>query len=325
MIRSSFILLFTVIISQLFFISCEKGKKVKFDSTGKINQLLLVMEDSDWKGSLGDTIRKYFASDVMVLPQREPLFTINQIPPEVYDETFFIIRNILMVEKGKEKGIKVLRDPYAKPQVIVKITGKDEKEISDLLKQKADTIIKLFKENDIGVMQSRFREKDLVDDSRIRKNLGISIEIPNTFKEIISNGDFFWYREDLPFGSKNILLYTIPYEPLEKAAARLPAIRDSIGKKYIPGPLPNTWMITEKSFFPVQQKINLNGMEAIESRGLWEIENDYMGGPYINYLISLPDKSKIVVAEGFIYLPSDEKRNLLSELEAILKTIKPVR
>ncbi len=303
--------------------SCETSEKVKFDSTGKINQLLLVMEDKDWKGALGDTVRKYFARDVLVLPQREPLFSINQIAPEVYDETFFILRNILMIEKGAPAGLKVLHDEYAEPQIIVKITGRDNKEISDILNRKADSIIKLFKDNDITVLQSRFRKKDLTDDSKIREMLGITIDLPNSFKKIVEKDGFFWYREDLPFGSKNILLYSVPKQPLESVAERITKIRDSIGKKYIPGPLPETWMVTEKSFAPVQQQLRFNEMQVIESRGLWEVENDYMGGPYLNYIIPLDDK--VVIAEGFIYLPSDEKRNMLTELEAILKTIEPVR
>ncbi len=304
--------------------SCHKSEKVKFESTGKINQLLLVMDNEDWKGSLGDTVRKYFAADVLVLPQREPLFTINQIPPEVYDKNFFILRNILMIEKGDKAGLKLIRDAYAKPQIIVKVTGRNNREISELLAQKAHAVIDSFKKNDLNVLQSRFKKKDLVDDTEIEKTLGISVQIPNTYKKITARDGFFWYREDLPFGSKNLIFYSVPYQNPDSVADRIPQIRDSIGKKFIPGPLPNTWMVTESTFSPVQQKVVINGVETIESRGLWEIKNDYMGGPYLNYLIPLPDKSKIIIAEGFIYLPSENKRNLLTELEAILKTIRPV-
>jgi len=317
---------FSVIFPAIFFLTiwgCSKGEKVKFDSTGKINQLLVVMDDRDWKGALGDTVRKHFAADVMVLPQREPLFSINQIPPEVYDKKFFILRNILHVKRGNKKGIRYIKDAYAQPQLIVEVEGKNLREITDLLNRNAQRIIDSFKTNDIKVLQSRFKAKDLADDSEIRKTLGIAIDIPKSYKKIVAKDGFFWYREDLPLGSKNILLYSVPGTDIKKIAARLPQIRDSIGKKYIPGSLPNTWMVTEKSFSPVQKEVTVNGLPAIESRGLWEMENDYMGGPYLNYIIPLPHKNHTVIAEGFIYLPSDEKRNMLTELEAILKTIRP--
>ncbi|NPA43625.1 MAG: DUF4837 family protein [Chlorobi bacterium] len=307
--------------------SCGRTGKVKFDSTGKINQLLIVMDDRDWKGALGDTVRKHFAADVMVLPQREPIFSINQIPPEVYDENFFILRNILMIKRGENRGVRFKKDPYAQPQLVVEVEGKNLADISAILHKEAPRIIDSFKMNEIRLLQSRFKKKDLVDVSQIEKELGITIEIPNTFQKIVAKDGFFWYREDMPLGSKNILLYSVPMEKpedLERIAARLPQIRDSIGKKYIPGPLPHTWMVTEKTFGPVQKKVNLNGVTAIESRGLWEMENDYMGGPYLSYIIPLPRRKRAVIAEGFIYLPSDEKRNLLTELEAILRTIRPV-
>jgi len=303
--------------------SCGKSERVKFDSTGKINQLLVVMDDKDWKGALGDTVRKHFAADVMVLPQREPMFSINQIPPEVFDKKFFILRNILEIKKGDNPGVRYMKDPYAEPQLIVQVEGRNAEEISRLLNKNAERIIDSFKTNDIKVLQSRFKAKDLVDDSEIRKTLGIRIDIPATYKKIVAKDGFFWYREDLPLGSKNILLYSVPSTDMYAIAERLPQIRDSIGKKYIPGSLPNTWMVTEKTFSPVQKEVTINGLKAIESRGLWEMENDYMGGPYLNYIIPLPGKNKSVIAEGFIYLPSDEKRNMLTELEAILKTIRP--
>jgi hypothetical protein len=313
-----------IVFSVMSFYSCKETPKVKFESTGKINQLLLVMDDKDWKGALGDTVREYFAADVAVLPQREPLFSINQIPLQVFDGNFYILRNILIIRKGDSTGVKVYRDKYAKPQIIVEITGKTNKEIASLIRKNAPEIIKLFQENDRMVLQHRNKKKDLVDDRAIRKQLGITIQIPNSYKLIVNKDGFFWYREDLPFGSKNILLYSVPLAPLDSIADHIPEIRDSIGKKYIPGPLPNTWMVTEKGFSPVQRRVKLNGIESIESRGLWEIENDFMGGPYLNYIIPVPGKGKAVIAEGFIYLPSDEKRNLLTELESILRTAKPV-
>ncbi len=271
---------------------------------------------------MGDTLRHIFARDVDVLPQREPLFDLYQTDPAYFNAKFDILRDILIIQRGKKNGLKFIHDKYAVPQLIVYLEGKSTGDLYKLLDKHSEQIIDSFKTMEKKVLLSRYSKKDWINTDSIRKSLHIDIKIPQGFKKIIAKDGFFWYREDLPDGSKNILLYSVPLTNLDSLAANIPKIRDSIGKKYIPGPLPNTWMVTEKGFSPVQHKVRFNGFTAVESRGLWEVENDFMGGPYLNYIIPLPKYHKAVIAEGFIYLPADNKRNMLLELEAILQTIK---
>ena len=66
--------------------------------------------------------------------------------------------------------------------------------------------------------------------------------------------------------------------------------------------------------------MKFNDINAIESRGLWFVENDYMGGPFISYTIEDKANERLIVVEGFSYSPSSKKRDVVFELEAILKT-----
>ncbi len=320
--KKSYIILAAVLGMFLSLGGCRDYKPVKPDSIGKINNLLIVVPAKDWKGSLGDTIRHIFARDVDVLPQREPLFNLYQTDPAYFDQTFNVMRNILIIRRGNHNGVSFVHDKYAIPQLITYVEGKSTEDIYKLLDKHSEQIIDSFKTVEKKILLSHYKKKDWINTDSIRKSLHIDIKIPQGFKKIIAKDGFFWYREDLPDGSKNILLYSVPLTNLDSLAANIPKIRDSIGKKYIPGPLPNTWMVTEKGFSPVQHRVRFNGITAIESRGLWEVENDFMGGPYLNYIIPLPKHHKAVIAEGFIYLPADNKRNMLLELEAILQTVK---
>lgn len=303
--------------------ACQNHPPVKQESFGRINSLLVVVNNEDWKGPLGDTIRHYFARDYEVLPQREPLFSISQIPNDIFDKNFFLLRNILVIKYGQKPGITYIRDKYAKPQLIVVIEGRNKDEITRLIRENANAIIQAFQKNETNLIASR-KFKSLVSDSLIRKELHITIKIPDYYKLIVHKNGFFWYRHDLKFGSKNILLYKIPLKNLDSLATEVTKIRDSIGKQYIPGPMPGSYMRTEKAFSPVQHKVKIHSKQALESRGLWEMENDYMAGPYLNYIIPLPKYHIAVVLEGFVYLPSENKRNLMTELQAILQTAQPV-
>ena len=80
-------------------------------------------------------------------------------------------------------------------------------------------------------------------------------------------------------------------------------------------------MVTEDSYAPYVFRINLKGKESYEMHGTWELNNDFMSGPFINYSIIDRTNKRILVLEGFCYDPSKEKRDLMFELEAIIKSV----
>ena len=51
-------------------------------------------------------------------------------------------------------------------------------------------------------------------------------------------------------------------------------------------------------------------------RGLWKLENGFMGGPFLikTYFV----EGKIVVNVGLVFAPQSRKRKYIKELEAIL-------
>ena len=102
-------------------------------------------------------------------------------------------------------------------------------------------------------------------------------------------------------------------------------MRDSIGGLYIHGKEPDTDIITEEAYAPYFFKIKLDGRPAYETKGTWELKNDFMSGPFINYAIIDKEHNRVLVLEGFSYSPSKEKRDLMHELESIIKSVKIIK
>ena len=71
----------------------------------------------------------------------------------------------------------------------------------------------------------------------------------------------------------------------------------------------------------VFQKTEILGNNAFETRGKWEVKNDFMAGPFVNYAIIDQKNDRLLVVEGFTYAPSVNKREFLFELEAIAKSL----
>ena len=100
------------------------------------------------------------------------------------------------------------------------------------------------------------------------------------------------------------------------------SLRDSMVGNYIHSKVRNSKMITEESYAPYFFKTILNNRRCWETKGTWEIKGDFMSGSFINYAIMDRRKRRFLIIEGFCYAPSIEKRDLMFELESIIKSVK---
>ena len=63
-------------------VSCGgSGKKLLPNVSGKAGEVIVVINQTDWEGEVGDALRELLASDCPFLPQREPLYTLVNITP----------------------------------------------------------------------------------------------------------------------------------------------------------------------------------------------------------------------------------------------------
>jgi len=62
-------------------------------------------------------------------------------------------------------------------------------------------------------------------------------------------------------------------------------------------------------------------MFAVETRGLWEVNGNFMGGPFINYTLVNEKTNKVVTLDGYVYAPNAPKRDLLLQVETIIHSL----
>ena len=122
----------------------------------------------------------------------------------------------------------------------------------------------------------------------------------------------------------NLMLYEIPLDKIEmnpQAINDIITLRDSIGEQHIPGPIDGSYMITEAAYTPFITETIIDNKPTLETRSTWEVENAFMAGPFINYIIEDKANNRLVVAEGFTFAPSVSKRDHMFELETIIRSI----
>ncbi|MES2410152.1 MAG: DUF4837 family protein [Bacteroidota bacterium] len=303
--------------------SCSfKEDKLPEDSSSEINTISVIIDDQLWNGEVGDSIRNKFASPVLGLPQEEPLFTINQYPVKLFEGFSTDSHNIVVVKKGNENKFEFKQNEFATPQNAFHITGKTSFEIIELLEKYSPEIIKKMRAIEIIHNQEIFKDS-LLDTKKIQKKFNIDLLIPSKYEYVMRRKNFIWLKSEITSGNTSLLIYQIPWNNIRPnhAVSDIVIARDSIGRAYIHGSAPGTEMVSDQAYSPYFSKTTLAGNRCYETKGTWQMKNDFMSGPFISYSIFDKVHRRILVLEGFCYAPSKEKRDLMFELEAIIKSI----
>ena len=129
---------------------------------------------------------------------------------------------------------------------------------------------------------------------------------------------------------KDVIIYSYPYTAQEQFSNdSIIAKRNEVSGKLITAQVEGSHMGTEyKHFPPVSRQVaalrdSVGGFYAIETRGLWKIEEgEAMGGPFVSLTRLDQVNGRVVTAEAFLFAAGQKKRNAMRQLEAILYTLK---
>lgn len=317
-----------LVVALIFFTSCDNKKtsKEQFlpDASGAISNVSVVAENDLWHGRVGEAIRNVLAKPIYGLPQDEPTFTISQIPPAVFSGFVTKNRTVLKIEMGKDAGITIADDVYAKPQKVIVISGKTKERIIELLNENESKIIDIFRNAELTERLHQMSKSPHTFDV-IKEKLGLTIDFASVYRKAKETDNFFWIRKDITTGTSNLMIYILPYNAIKRndsVVNQIIRIRDSIGQAHIEGPVEGSYLVTENAYTPFLGETIIDNKPTFETKGIWDVKNAFMGGPFINYAIEDKINKRWVVVEGFAFAPSVEKRNYMLELEAIIRSVK---
>ena len=291
-------------------------------SSGKINHVTVVMPEKDWNSLLGEQVRNSMELIFEGLPLDEPQYSLVYMNPKAFSGFARQNRNILLFQKDTLVGLQLLKNKYARPQILAKINGPDAEVQRFYLEENAALIRQTIAENE-RIEKLRRIKKSPTTEKTLSRQLGISLIYPSAYKTVKDTTNFVWVQKPIRKGHLNIIAYNLPENVLKgKFNERILNIRDSIGKLYVPGRLKGSYLITERAFKPYFYKTKLNGKMSYLTKGTWEVANDFMAGPFVNYMIHDTDQKKWIVLEGFVFAPSISKREYMFELNTIISTFK---
>ena len=303
---------------------CKNTKALLPSVSGKAGEIIVVIEKADWEGNLGTKVRDLLACDCPWLAQKEPLYSLVNVAPGGFGDLFKVHRNIVYFALSPQldtAGVAYRHDVWAAPQCLVQISAHNADEAAALLTDNGKTIVSFIEqaERDRVIRNSiRYEEREIAP--KVAEVFGGSPHFPMGYKLKKLTNDFGWIADEKQYSLQGILIYKYPATGAadELSLDNIIAKRNEILKDNVPGMFDNTWMTTGEYMPPTIEFFRYRGREFAQVRGLWEVENDYMGGPFVSHSFYSPDGSNVIVAEAFVYAPKYDKRQYLRQVESIL-------
>ena len=306
----------------------KKSKKSLMmpNASGLPYEMLVVMDDAQWDRPLGRAVFNVLDSDVPGLPQSERSFRISRVEPSGFNSNMFkIMRNVIKVDIQNiytQPKFKFARNVYSYPQMIMTLQAPDEESLTDYINNNQQSIIDFFTKAEMNREIENLREKHNPEVSRLAKEiLGVDIWVPWEINKFKKGKDFLWASTNVGKKDMNLVLYSYPYT--DRNTFTLDYFlqkRDSVMKANIPGGPEGSYMTTNHNYVYVEDG-TVRGKYAQIARGLWRIQGDRMGGPFVSHSRVDEVNGRVIVAEAFIYAPESLKRDLLRRMEAALHTL----
>jgi hypothetical protein len=309
-------------------VSCgDSSNYPKPGATGKIGELLVIIDNSYWDSEVGDTIRSIFEIPYPGLANPEKYFTLIPVANSSFLPVMQKHRNILLISISpeiQESKLTISRDLWATPQIVLNAVGANVAEVANVLNGKREYMINLYEQEELERQAANVKAfSDTMIHRTVKERFNIDFHLPSGYYTIMRNdADFMWLETQSNHNSIGVFVYAYPF--VSDSTFTLNYLinkRDSIMKEKVHGARDSSWMTTTK--IPIMPELEIKkfkGLHYGELRGLWELVNDYMGGPFVSRSYIDEKERRIVTVEGYIFAPRFDKRDYIRRVLGIINT-----
>lgn len=318
---------FFAAVMALCAVSCSQKKTRKAllpNISGKPGEVIVVIDRSQWEGILGNAMRDSLECDCPFLPQREPLYNLVNVAPAGFTSMFQIHRNIIIAHVSPEvtePGVIYKNDMWAAPQCIIRINASSSEQAVELFNADCEKIKAVLDQAERGrVIANAMKYEELGLAPVVTEMAGGSPHFPSGYRLKKKTDNFIWITYDTQFTQQSILVYRYPVVAGEDMMNpdNLLKAQSIMLKDNVPGMFENTYMIISPIVRPSVTYKKYGQHEFAEIRGLWEVHNDYMGGPFVSHVFYTPDGKEMIMLQAFVYAPKYDKRNYLRQVESVM-------
>lgn len=312
----------------LGFVGCKGGADSYLPGTsGKAGEILVVTSENIFKSPIGNDWKAMLAEDVEGMNWDEPQLDISQVTLGGFSDMLKPSRNLLILDvsnKYTKNKVVFKKSVWGKGQAFVKVQSPDTIGLRRILDESGEKILKYYVDAERKRLIDYFKKNSREDwTQRVKDSADVELSVSSMFIKQKFDNNFIWLSSGTINERADIMIYWYDYVDANTFTPNfLIAKRDSILKQHVPGPKDGSFMATEKAFAPFFNELAIDNNYVAEMRGMWKVEGDLMGGPFISHTRLDKGKNRIVTIEGFVYAPNQMKRDLMRRVEAVMYTLK---
>ena len=302
----------------------KKTKTYVSTVSGKQGDVLVVINKDYWESELGRMIQETLKDEYPMLPQPEARFRLSHVPHSSFTSMFQVQRNIFEVDINPSNinTVTFRKNVWATPQCVVSLKAETYKDAIKLFQDNAAQIVSILEGSERERLISNNRAyPSTATEIEVRKMFGGSPVFPKEAKILKQTDDFMWIATcNTDYIKKYIILYKYPVVKGEDMMSKKSLISHNLEaiNTNIPGTREGSYMTHSKFLEPTVEYLRYNNKSFAELRGLWDVENDYMGGPFVAHVLYSPDGKYMIGIEGFVYAAKFDKLQYIRDVEAVV-------
>lgn len=313
---------------------------------------IVVITDTTQEGSelLYEALMETFGRSIPTVPSYEPLYRIvienpsteqelsrfkertNVIIAAPIDENSnpaSLLRSMLSDEyeaqvRANQSFAFPLQELWAKEQWLLLLTSTNYKELSENLRSSGELLTGRLLESELQRRVNEIYEKGEqteISDSLMSKH-GWSVRMQHDYFQTIDTLNFVQFKRILADNERWMWAWWQDnFTEVESITPEwINSTRDSIMKQYLQGKREGSFVQTEYRRPVLTTPFEHEDYLAFETQGTWRMENDFMGGPFVNFVYHDPEQQRIYMIEYGQFAPNVGKRRFVRQFQTMGRT-----
>lgn len=205
--------------------------------------------------------------------------------------------------------------------------GRNMEELHNLIKTNYPAVAQRINKHDEEQLQASIyalgENPGLMRD--ISEKFGFNVQLPSKYRVAIAKDDpsFMWLRKnDKQENVMNFIISKKKYVSQDQLSVEsIKEWRNALGE-FVGSSEEGSKMVINDRDLPIYDYTHtIDGRFMKEVRGIWEMTDDFLGGPFSTYIYLDETSGNIIMLDAFIYAPGKNKRNMMQQLDYIAKHV----
>ncbi len=337
---------------------CNAGDRRPI-ANGREGTITVVVDSTTWEGPIGEAIRNELGQYIETLPVPEPSFSLERLNlnPQVLDKIIKKKKYVIFAAALNEptsvgqfmrasldsastqvisngRSVVIQRpDLWYRKQLVVYATGPSPEALAQEIRSHGDVLRYAFNEQTrdrlTEDMFRRKRQTEMEVDLMEKHDFAVNIQHDyflaqdTLYTAGVQPINFIRYRRVLTDTWREIsIAYIENGDPSDITPEWVIATRDSLWETFVRGTYEGSYVMIDQRRPLESENINFLNRFAYETRALWRMTGDAMGGPILNYTFYDEAQRRIYMIDGMVFAPKYNKREFLRQVEAIAYTFR---